>query len=80
MLIHIDSQSAMALAKNLTHHKRSKGIDIKYHWLRQYTYESRTVELKRCATADMVTDVLTKALATELHEKHAVNISGFGDV
>ena len=80
MTLHMDSQSAMALAKNPTHHKRSKHIDIKYHWLREHTYESRTVELEHCATADMVADVLTKALAAELHEKHAVNISGFGDV
>ena len=76
----MDSQSAMALAKNPTHDKRSKHIDIKYHWLREHTYESRKVELEHCATADMVADVLTKALAAELHEKHAVNISGFGDV
>ena len=33
MILHMDSQSAMALAKNPTHHKRSKHIDIKYHWL-----------------------------------------------
>ena len=80
MILHMDSQSAMALAKNPTHHKRSKHIDIKYHWLREYTYESGTVQLEHCATADMVADVMTKALATELHEKHAVNITGFGDV
>jgi hypothetical protein len=30
----VDSKSAMSLAKNPTHHKRSKHIDIKYHWLR----------------------------------------------
>jgi hypothetical protein len=31
MTLHMDSQSAMALAKNLTHHKRSNHTDIKYH-------------------------------------------------
>ncbi len=30
-------KSAMSLAKNSIHHKRSKHIDIKYHWLREYT-------------------------------------------
>ncbi len=34
-----DSKSAMSLAKNQTNHKRSKHIDIKYHWLREHTYE-----------------------------------------
>jgi hypothetical protein len=39
--------------------------------------------VEHCATADivMVADVMTTALATELlHEKHAVNITGFNDV
>ena len=80
MILHTDSQSAMALARNLTHHKRSKHIDIKYHWLREHTYERGTVDLAHCKTEDMVADVMTKALDAKLHEKHAVNISGFGDV
>ena len=80
MILHMDSQSAMALARNPTHHKRSKHIDIKYHWLREHTYESGTVDLAHCKTEDMVADVMTKALDAKLHEKHAVNISGFGDV
>ena len=80
MILHMDSQSAMALAKNPTHHKRSKHIDIKYHWLREHTYENGTVELVHCATGDMVADVMTKALDGPLHEKHAVNATGFGDV
>ena len=80
MILHMDSQSAMALARNPTHHKRSKHIDIKYHWLREHTYESGTVGLAHCKTEDMVADVMTKALDAKLHEKHAVNSSGFGDV
>ncbi len=81
MILHMDSQSAIAFAKNATHHKRSKHIDIKYHWLREYTFEKNTVKLVHCATGDMVADVMTKALlAANSHEKHARNISGFGDV
>ncbi len=80
MILHMDSQSAMALAKNPTHHKRSKHIDIKYHWLREHTFENNTVELVHCATGDMVANVMTKAPATESHDKHARKISGFGDV
>ncbi len=77
----MDSQSAMALAKNPTHHKRSKHINIKYHWLREHTYESGTVDLTHCKAEDMVADVMTtKALDFKLHKKHAVNISEFGNV
>ncbi len=77
MILHM---STIALAKNPTHHKRSKHIDIKYHWLREHTYESGTVDLVHCKTEDMVADVMTKALDSKVHAKHAVNISGFGDV
>ncbi len=80
MILHMDSQSAMALAKNPTHNKRSIHIDIKYHWLREHTYESGTADLAHCKTENMVADVMTKVLDSKLHNKHAVNISGFGDV
>ncbi len=50
-------------------------------WLREYTFENNTVELVvHCATGDMVAYVMTKALAVDSHDKHARNISGFGDV
>ncbi len=74
-----DRKSAMSLAKNPTHHKRSKHIDIKYHWLREHAYKEGTIHLEHCDTEDMVADVLKKALAFEFHVKHVVNISGFGD-
>lgn len=76
MTLFMDSKSEMSLAKNPTHHKRSKHIDIKYHWLREYTYENGSVKLEHCGTTDMVADVLTKALSFDLHEKHSNNISG----
>ena len=70
----------MALVKNPTHHKRSKHIDIKYHWLREHTYENGSEELKHCKTEDLHGDVMTKALASEDHNKHTIHISGNEDV
>ena len=78
MILLMDSKSAMALAKNPTHHKRSKHIDIKYHWLREHTLKNGTVLLEHCGTEDMVADVMTKAF--EFHDKHTTNISGNGKV
>jgi len=54
IILHMDSKSAMALAKNPTHYKRSKHIDIKYHWLREHTYESGIVQIEHCKTENMV--------------------------
>ena len=78
--LHMDAKSAIALAKNPMHHKRSKHIDIKYHWLREHTYEDGTIHLEHCVTEDMVADLMTKALSADLHSKHAKNITGYGDV
>ncbi len=74
MTLHMDSQISMALAKNPTHHKKNKHIDIKYHWLWEYTFENSTVKLVHCATGYMVADVMTKALAADSHEKYARNV------
>ena len=69
----MDVKSAIALAKNPMHHKRSKHIDIKYHWLREHTGTRTapstwsTVVLK----IEIVADMMTKALAFDLHTRHA---------
>ena len=52
----MDAQSAISLAKNPTHHKRKKHIDIKYHWLREHTCEDGDVNLVHCATGNMDAD------------------------
>ena len=80
MLIQLFINGQIAMVKNPTHHKRSKHIDIKYHWLRKHTYVNGTVELEHCNTEDIHAGVMTKALASEDHNKHAIHISGNGDV
>jgi hypothetical protein len=61
-----DNQGCIALAKNPTHHSRTKHIDIQHHFIRE-KLESGEIGLKYCPTQDMVADVLTKALAKEQH-------------
>ncbi len=62
-----DNQGCIALAKNPTHHSRTKHIDIQHHFIRE-KLESGEIGLKYCPTIDMVADVLTKALAKEWHQ------------
>ncbi len=62
-----DNQGCIALAKNPTHHSRTKHIDIQHHFI-QEKLESGEIGLKYCPTQDMVADVLTKALAKERHQ------------
>ena len=62
-IIYEDNQGAIALAKNPVSHKRTKHIDIRYHFIRECVNRG-SVELKYCPTASMIADVLTKRLAT----------------
>ena len=73
----MDSQSAICLANNPMYHKRSKHIDIKYHWIREKVGdEDGIVRLLHVSSGEMVADILTKALATDAFEKHTISITG----
>ena len=61
MAIHYDSQSAICLSKNQTHHERTKHIDIKVHFIRLEVSKA-TVMLQKIHTDDNVADMLTKAV------------------
>ena len=57
-----DNQGCIALAKNLTHHFRTKHIDVQYYFIREKP-ENKKICLKYCSMEDMIADVLTKPLA-----------------
>lgn len=67
IVIHTDSQSAMAIAQNPVHHQRTKHVDVRYQFIRE-TVENGEVMLKYLDTKQMVADALTKAVATGKHE------------
>jgi len=69
-LIHFDNQGAMALTKNSDNHNRTKHIDVKWHFIRAYV-ENNIVKITYLPTADMVADILTKALPRQRHWEHA---------
>ena len=56
-----DNQSAIALTRDHQFHARTKHIDVRYHFIR-WVVENGALRLVYCPTADMVADVLTKAL------------------
>jgi Reverse transcriptase (RNA-dependent DNA polymerase) len=56
-----DNQSAIALAQDHQYHARSKHIDVRFHFIR-WVIERGAIRLTFCPTAEMVADVLTKAL------------------
>lgn len=57
-----DNQGSIALAKNPEFHKRTKHIDIRYHFVREKV-ESGEVVLEYCPNQDMLADIMTKPIA-----------------
>ena len=65
VVVHCDNQGSVALAKNPVFHKRSKHIDVKYHFIRDVVNKN-LVQLKYVHSGDNVADVFTKGLGKNL--------------
>lgn len=63
-LLHCDSQSAIALAKNPVFHSRTKHIDVRHHFVRECLAEKR-IDLVKIPTMENTADALTKSLSCE---------------
>ena len=63
-----DNQGSMLLAKNPTHHSRTKHIDVQYNFIRE-KLEMKVIELKYCPTEHMEADVLTKGVTRDRHQR-----------
>eukprot|EP00253_Pinus_taeda_P025920 PITA_25920 len=64
--IHCDNQSCIKLTKNPVFHDRSKYIDIRYHFIRDYVQKG-AVKLECISTNEQVADVLTESLPRGKH-------------
>lgn len=56
-----DNSSAIKLSKNPVMHRRTKHIDVRYHYLRDLVNEG-AMKLVFCGTNDQVADIMTKPM------------------
>ena len=56
-----DNQGAIAMTNNPVQHRRTKHIDIRYHFVREHVLNG-TVQIKYCCTKNMLADLFTKPL------------------
>ena len=57
----VDNKSAISLCKNPVYHERSKHIDVRYHYIRQWVEEERII-VEFTGTIEQLADLLTKPL------------------
>jgi len=71
-----NNQGAISLAKNPTHHAKTKHIDVQLHFIWDHV-EKGTINVKYCPTEDMLADLMTKGLPLERH-KRLLGLMGVG--
>ena len=67
-LLRIDNLSAVKLVHNPVYHKRSKHIDVRYHFVREKCEEGQLLVEHVCGQ-EQLADILTKPLAKDRFEK-----------
>lgn len=80
----MDNESAIRLIKNPEFHKRTKHIDIRYHFIREH-YEKQEFNLEHVNTNEMTADVFTKALPAPNFNRlikmmGVINLAHFADI
>jgi hypothetical protein len=63
-VIHCDNKSCIKLSENPVFHDRSKHIDIRYHFIRDYVQRG-VVRLDYIQTDEQMADIFTKALSKQ---------------
>lgn len=69
VVLHCDSTTAIAYARDPKYHGRTKHIDTRHHFIRDIIAQGQVV-LKHISTSDMVADPLTKPIARDIFRKH----------
>lgn len=60
----VDNQSAICMSKSYENSKRTKHVDIKYHFLK-YIIEKKLLQIDYVSTNDNLSDLITKSLGSE---------------
>lgn len=66
-MVNIDNQSAIQLVKNPVFHRKSKYIEIRFHYIRN-NYKKGKFDVCYVGTDDQLADVFTKPLARDEFE------------
>lgn len=62
--MYVDNQSAIKLTSNPEYHKKTKHIDVRYHFVRD-VYERGDIDVRYMDTKSQLADILTKPVAKQ---------------
>ena len=71
--INVDSQGAIALARNAKSHACTKYVDIQYLFIQEHV-QNHIIMLSYCLTSSMTADIITKALPHPSFIKHSIGL------
>uniref|UniRef100_A0A1Y1N3K4 Reverse transcriptase Ty1/copia-type domain-containing protein n=2 Tax=Photinus pyralis TaxID=7054 RepID=A0A1Y1N3K4_PHOPY len=61
--LYVDNQSAIKLVKNPIFHKRTKHIDVRYHFIKE-KFQNGDIKIEYVRSEDQLADILTKPLVS----------------
>ena len=73
--IYQDNQGSIAMSKNAIVSRRTKHIDIKYHYVREMV-EAGHIKLEYLPTSEMIADCLTKPVTRNVYEQAKIEMLG----
>jgi len=68
--VHVDNIGAIFLANNKTTGARTKHIDVRYHFVREYIKEGKVL-IEFVRSEDNDADLMTKNVTGEIYERHS---------
>ena len=71
--VHVDNQSAIAMAENESSSRRTKHIDVKFHFIKNLI-QGKFVQLNYTPSAENTADIFTKALSKDVYLRHRNSI------
>lgn len=71
--LHVDNQNSIQLVKSGSFNKRSKHIDVRYHFIHEH-FVHGLINISYCPTEIQLADVMTKPLSKVKFERHCARL------
>jgi len=74
VIVRVDNVGAIFMAENVSTSQRTKHIDVRYHFVREFVEEG-FIKIIFVRTAENTADIFTKNVSGDLHDKHTEGLT-----